>query len=82
MTEARGMWEGLMDFSFGTYATPRMLTAGSCWKSSPRFSAWPKQSPRIAPRLRETDVNEIRRLFSSRDGDYYRKQFAEIVDWA
>lgn len=25
MTEARGMWEGLMDFSFRTYATPRML---------------------------------------------------------
>ncbi len=25
MPEARGMWEGLMDFSFRTYATPRML---------------------------------------------------------
>jgi Domain of unknown function (DUF4282) len=25
MAEARGMWEGLMDFSFRTYATPRML---------------------------------------------------------
>jgi len=25
MGEAKGMWEGLMDFSFRTYATPRML---------------------------------------------------------
>ena len=25
MPEARGMWEGLLDFSFRTYATPRML---------------------------------------------------------
>jgi hypothetical protein len=25
MVEARGMWEGLMDFSFRSYATPRML---------------------------------------------------------
>jgi hypothetical protein len=25
MPEAKGMWEGLMDFSFQTYATPRML---------------------------------------------------------
>lgn len=25
MPEANGMWEGLMDFSFPTYATPRML---------------------------------------------------------
>jgi Domain of unknown function (DUF4282) len=25
MAEARGMWEGLMDFSFRTYATPKML---------------------------------------------------------
>jgi hypothetical protein len=25
MPEAKGMWEGLMDFSFRTYATPRML---------------------------------------------------------
>lgn len=25
MPEARGMWEGLMDFSFRTWATPRML---------------------------------------------------------
>ena len=25
MAEAKGMWEGLMDFSFRTYATPRML---------------------------------------------------------
>jgi hypothetical protein len=25
MPEAKGMWEGLMDFSFHTYATPRML---------------------------------------------------------
>jgi uncharacterized protein DUF4282 len=26
MLEAKGMWEGLMDFSFRSYATPRMLT--------------------------------------------------------
>jgi hypothetical protein len=25
MPEAKGMWEELMDFSFRTYATPRML---------------------------------------------------------
>jgi|ERR1700722_6450608 hypothetical protein len=25
MPEAKGMWEGLMDFSFRTYATPKML---------------------------------------------------------
>jgi Domain of unknown function (DUF4282) len=25
MAEAKGMWEGLMDFSFRTYATPGML---------------------------------------------------------
>ena len=25
MPEAKGMWEGLLDFSFRTYATPRML---------------------------------------------------------
>jgi len=25
MPEAKGMWEGLMDFSFRGYATPRML---------------------------------------------------------
>jgi hypothetical protein len=25
MPEAKGMWEGLMDFSFRVYATPRML---------------------------------------------------------
>ncbi|MBZ5502640.1 MAG: DUF4282 domain-containing protein [Acidobacteriia bacterium] len=25
MPEAKGMWEGLMDFSFRAYATPRML---------------------------------------------------------
>jgi hypothetical protein len=25
MPEARGMWEGLMDFSFRSWATPRML---------------------------------------------------------
>jgi Domain of unknown function (DUF4282) len=25
MPEARGMWEGLMDFSFSKYATPKML---------------------------------------------------------
>jgi hypothetical protein len=25
MPEAKGIWEGLMDFSFYTYATPRML---------------------------------------------------------
>ena len=25
MPEAKGIWEGLMDFSFRTYATPRML---------------------------------------------------------
>lgn len=25
MPEARGMWEGLMDFSFRAWATPRML---------------------------------------------------------
>jgi hypothetical protein len=25
MAEAKGMWEGLMDFSFRSYATPRML---------------------------------------------------------
>jgi len=25
MPEAKGMWEGLMDFSFHTYSTPRML---------------------------------------------------------
>jgi hypothetical protein len=25
MAEAKGMWEGLMDFSFRTYATPKML---------------------------------------------------------
>jgi hypothetical protein len=25
MPEAKGMWDGLMDFSFHTYATPRML---------------------------------------------------------
>jgi hypothetical protein len=25
MAEARGIWEGLMDFSFHRYATPRML---------------------------------------------------------
>jgi Domain of unknown function (DUF4282) len=25
MAEAKGMWEGLMDFSFRTYATPQML---------------------------------------------------------
>lgn len=25
MPEAKGMWEGLMDFSFRTWATPRML---------------------------------------------------------
>lgn len=25
MPDAKGMWEGLMDFSFRTYATPRML---------------------------------------------------------
>jgi hypothetical protein len=25
MGEGRGMWEGLFDFSFRTYATPRML---------------------------------------------------------
>jgi hypothetical protein len=25
MSEATGMWEGLMDFSFRRYATPRML---------------------------------------------------------
>ena len=25
MSEAKGMWEGLMDFSFRRYATPRML---------------------------------------------------------
>ncbi len=25
MPESKGMWEGLMDFSFRTYATPRML---------------------------------------------------------
>ena len=25
MPEARGMWEGLLDFSFRVYATPRML---------------------------------------------------------
>jgi Domain of unknown function (DUF4282) len=25
MGEAKGMWEGLMDFSFRSYATPRML---------------------------------------------------------
>jgi hypothetical protein len=25
MAEARNMWEGLFDFSFRTYATPRML---------------------------------------------------------
>jgi hypothetical protein len=25
MPEAKGMWEGLMDFSFHTYAAPRML---------------------------------------------------------
>jgi Domain of unknown function (DUF4282) len=25
MPEAKGMWEGLMDFSFRTYRTPRML---------------------------------------------------------
>lgn len=26
MPEAKGMWEGLMDFSFSVYATPKMLT--------------------------------------------------------
>ena len=26
MPEAKGMWEGLMDFSFRVYATPKMLT--------------------------------------------------------
>jgi Domain of unknown function (DUF4282) len=25
MPDAKGMWEGLMDFSFRAYATPRML---------------------------------------------------------
>jgi hypothetical protein len=25
MADAKGMWEGLMDFSFRAYATPRML---------------------------------------------------------
>jgi hypothetical protein len=25
MSEAKGMWEGLMDFSFRRYATPKML---------------------------------------------------------
>jgi Domain of unknown function (DUF4282) len=25
MAEAKGMWEGLLDFSFRVYATPRML---------------------------------------------------------
>lgn len=25
MPEAKGMWEGMMDFSFHVYATPRML---------------------------------------------------------
>jgi Domain of unknown function (DUF4282) len=25
MPEAKGMWEGLMDFSFRVYATPKML---------------------------------------------------------
>ena len=25
MPEAKGMWEGLMDFSFRAYATPKML---------------------------------------------------------
>lgn len=25
MPEAKGMWEGLLDFSFRVYATPRML---------------------------------------------------------
>ncbi|HUJ30977.1 MAG TPA: DUF4282 domain-containing protein [Candidatus Acidoferrum sp.] len=25
MPEAKGMWEGLMDFSFRTYAAPKML---------------------------------------------------------
>jgi hypothetical protein len=25
MSEAKGMWEGLMDFSFRVYSTPRML---------------------------------------------------------
>jgi hypothetical protein len=25
MPEAKGMWEGLMDFSFRIYATPKML---------------------------------------------------------
>ena len=25
MPEAKGMWEGLMDFSFSRYATPKML---------------------------------------------------------
>jgi hypothetical protein len=25
MPEARGMWEGMMDFSFRLYATPKML---------------------------------------------------------
>lgn len=25
MPEAKGMWEGLMDFTFRSYATPRML---------------------------------------------------------
>jgi hypothetical protein len=25
MPEAKGMWEGLIDFSFRSYATPRML---------------------------------------------------------
>ncbi len=25
MLEGKGMWEGLMDFSFRVYATPRML---------------------------------------------------------
>ena len=25
MFEAKGMWEGLMDFSFRSYATPKML---------------------------------------------------------
>jgi len=25
MPEAKGMWEGLMDFSFSVWATPRML---------------------------------------------------------
>lgn len=25
MPEAKGMWEGLMDFSFRSYSTPRML---------------------------------------------------------